>query len=142
MPHLVLLAALILALAPAQSATQYRARLSTVPIDLAMQSAVAGRGAVRATLAGRTLTLEGDFAGLVSPATIARVHVSPRKGMRGPAVHDVDADASTTGVIKGQVTLTPDQVEALGAGRLYVQLHSEKAPDGNLWGWLLPEAKR
>jgi hypothetical protein len=142
MPHLLLLAIAALALVPAQGVTQFRARLATVPIDLAMQKTVAGRGAVRATLTGRTLTLEGDFAGLVSPATIARVHVSPRKGMRGPAVHDLHVDAATTGVIMGQVTLTPDQVEALGAGRLYVQLHSEKAPDGNLWGWLLPEVKR
>jgi hypothetical protein len=28
-------------------------------------------------------------------------------------------------------------VEALKAGRFYIQLHSERAPDGNLWGWLL-----
>jgi hypothetical protein len=23
-----------------------------------------------------------------------------------------------------------------------VQLHSEKAPDGNLWGWILPQENR
>jgi hypothetical protein len=39
--------------------------------------------------------------------------------------------------------LTKDQVDDLAAGRLYVQLHSQKAPDGNLWGWLLmPEGKK
>jgi hypothetical protein len=26
----------------------------------------------------------------------------------------------------------------LRQGRMYLQLHSESAPDGNLWGWLLP----
>jgi len=32
-------------------------------------------------------------------------------------------------------------VTDLEKGRFYVQLHSEKAPDGNLWGWLLPQEK-
>jgi hypothetical protein len=26
-------------------------------------------------------------------------------------------------------------------GRVYLQIHSESVPDGNLWGWLLPEAR-
>ena len=28
---------------------------------------------------------------------------------------------------------------ALRQGRVYVQVNSQKAPEGNLWGWLLPE---
>ena len=35
--------------------------------------------------------------------------------------------------------LSPVQIADLEKGRLYIQLHSEKAPDGNLWGWLLPD---
>jgi len=30
-------------------------------------------------------------------------------------------------------------VTDLASSRLYIQLHSEKAPDGNLWGWLFPQ---
>ena len=33
-------------------------------------------------------------------------------------------------------------VADLEKGRLYVQLHSEKAPDGNLWGWLTPQENK
>jgi len=33
--------------------------------------------------------------------------------------------------------LTPEQVQSLKKGQLYIQIYSEKAPDGNLWGWLL-----
>ena len=33
--------------------------------------------------------------------------------------------------------LTPDQLQALLDGRLYIQIHSASAPEGNLWGWLL-----
>jgi hypothetical protein len=44
-----------------------------------------------------------------------------------------------SGEISGTMQLTADQVTELTAGKLYVQLHSEKAPEGNLWGWLLPQ---
>ena len=33
--------------------------------------------------------------------------------------------------------LTAEQVESLRKGKLYIQIDSEKASDGNLWGWLL-----
>jgi len=42
------------------------------------------------------------------------------------------------GTLSGSFDLTPDQIESLKKGKWYVQIHSEKAPDGNLWGWLLP----
>ena len=120
----------------AQSA-QYRARLSVVPIDIPMQSAIAGSGSVTATLKGTTLALTGTFAGLKTPATAARVHRGPRTAMRGPAIGDLTATAATSGSITGSVELTKEQIDDLAAGRLYIQLHSQKAPDGNLWGWLL-----
>ena len=41
------------------------------------------------------------------------------------------------GALSGTVELTPDQIADLRAGRLYLQIQSERAPDGNLWGWLL-----
>ena len=33
--------------------------------------------------------------------------------------------------------VTPDQIADLRNGQWYVQIQSERAPDGNLWGWLL-----
>jgi hypothetical protein len=121
----------------------YRARLGVVPIDVVMQSTIAGSGSVTATLKGSTLTVAGTFTGLKTPATVVRVHRSPRTAMRGPAIGDLTATAATSGSISGSVELTKDQVDDLAAGRLYVQLHSQKAPDGNLWGWLLmPEGKK
>lgn len=122
---------------------QYRARLSVVPIDIAMQSTVAGSGSVTATLKGRTLVLDGTFTGLITPATAVRLHRGPRLAMRGPAIGDLTATAATSGTITGSIELSPEQAADLAAGRLYLQLHSEKAPDGNLWGWLLAaEAKK
>ena len=130
------LVAALVATAGAQS-RQYRARLSPVALDVAMQATVAGSGAVTATLNGHTLTLTGNYAGLKTASTVARVHRSPRTAMRGPAIGDLKVAAGTSGTIAGTLELTKEQVDDLANGRLYVQLHSEKAPDGNLWGWLL-----
>jgi hypothetical protein len=114
----------------------FTARLSTVPIDLAMAATIAGSGSVTATLEGRTLTVTGTFKGLKSPATMARLHRGPNRGLRGPAIADLTVTAATSGDLTGSVELTSAQVEDLEKGRLYVQLHSQGAPDGNLWGWL------
>ena len=123
------------ALIHAQS-LQYRARLAVVPIDIAMQATIAGSGAVTATLKGTTLAISGTFSGLKTAATMARMHRSPKPGMRGAPIGDLTVTAATSGTIGGSIELTKAQVDDLAAGRLYVQLHSEKAPDGNLWGWL------
>lgn len=112
-----------------------------VPIDLTMRKTVTGSGTVTASLDGSTLVIDGTFKGLATPATVARVHRGANRGLRGPAIADLQVEAATSGAIRGKVTLTAEQVDDLQKGRLYLQLHSEKAPDGNLWGWLLPEVK-
>jgi hypothetical protein len=122
----------------AQQARTFVARLSVVPLTVEMQATVAGRGSAKAALAGNKLVVDGTFEGLRSPATVARIHLAPR-GVRGPAVLDLTVSKGTSGTINGSLELTPRQVEALEKGSLYIQLHSEKAPDGNLWGWLLPQ---
>lgn len=126
----------VMASAGAQ-APQYRARLSPVPLDIAMQSTIAGSGSATAALKGTTLTINGTFTGLRSAATVARLHRGPKTAMRGPAIGDLTATAATSGTINGSIELTSAHVADLAAGRLYVMLHSEKAPEGNLWGWLL-----
>lgn len=102
-----------------------------------MQSTIAGSGAVTATLAGSTLTLTGNYTGLITASTVARLHRGPRTAMRGPAIGDLKITPGTSGTIAGSLELTKEQADDLASGRLYIQLHSEKAPEGNLWGWLL-----
>jgi hypothetical protein len=140
----IIVGMLVTAGSQAQPKVQYRARLSPVPIDVAMQSTVAGSGSATAVLVGTTLTVNGTFTGLKSPVTVARIHVGT-KGVRGPAVHDLQLTGGVSGIsgtIRGVVTLTQEQLDDLPKSRLYIQLHSEKAPDGNLWGWLLPHEAR
>lgn len=141
----VLLAASLVALSAATAGAQkaqYRARLSPVPLDVAMQATIAGSGSVTATLNGTTLTLTGNYAGLKTASTVARVHRSPRTAMRGPAIGDLTIAPGTSGTIAGTLELTKEQVDDLANGRLYIQLHSEKAPEGNLWGWLFIQEGR
>ena len=141
--HLVALAAAALIAAgaalSAQGGDKFTARLGWVPISGAERANVTGKGSAAATLSGSKLTITGSFDGLAAPATVARLHRGVAKGARGPAIADLVVSKGTSGTISGSVDLTPEQVESLRQGRLYVQLHSEKgvAPDGsNLWGWL------
>jgi hypothetical protein len=128
----------------AQSSRTFKTRLSPVPIDISMQATIAGSGTVTAVLTGAKLSLTGTFDGLKSPATVAQVHKSPVRGVRGPVVFDlaVTKGDALNGSISGTFDLTPLQVGDLEKGRFYIQVHSEKAPDGNLWGWLMPQENK
>jgi hypothetical protein len=119
-----------------QSAEVFKARLSPVPINISMMATVAGTGSLTATLAGKQLTIQGSFEGLRSPATTVQIRRGP-KGIRGPAILDLMVTKAEKGTVSGSLELTPDQITDLRNGRLYVQIQSERAPDGNLWGWLL-----
>ena len=123
--------------AVAQTKT-FTARLSIVPITLAMQKTVTGKGQATAVVSGEKLTIEGSFEGLQSPATIAQLHVGVR-GVRGPSVASLTVTNATSGSIKGNVEVTRELRQALERNSVYIQIHSQKAPDGNLWGWLTPQ---
>ena len=121
----------------ASAGDNYRTRLSVVPIDVAMQANVAGQGSVTATLQGNRLTVNGNADGLRSPATVAEIRRGP-PGIPGPVILNLAVTKSITPEISGTVDLTPSMVQDLKDGQLYVQVNSERAPDGNLRGWLMP----
>lgn len=131
-------AALGSALGAAQTQpTSFRARLTPVPVESATASAITGSGVITATVDGTRLSLTGTFAGMKSAATIAQIHLGAR-GVRGPAEFDLTVEKAASGAISGTATLNRSQLDSLRKGWFYVQIHAEKAPDGNLWGWLLP----
>ena len=129
----------------AQTGEVYTARLGWVPLAGPNdRQYVSGKGSVSATLNGTRLAIAGTFEGLPAPVTVARLHRGIIKGARGPAMGDLmvmKTGDGTAGTISGNLTLTTVDVEQLKAGRLYVQVHSEKGlpkDDGStLWGWLL-----
>lgn len=107
-------------------------------MDAAMKVNIAGSGSAMASLNGSKLEIKGSFEGLLSSANSAQLHRGSATGVRGPAILDLKISPATAGTLDGAFDLTPDQIESLRKGRLYIQIASEKAPDGNLWGWLLP----
>jgi hypothetical protein len=122
----------------ASAQQSFKVRLRPVPIEASTAAATTGAGEATAELAGSRLRLRGDFAGLKGAATVARLHQGPVMGVRGPAIADVTVPSGTSGTFSVEVTLTAAQLEGLRQGQIYLQIHSESAPDGNLWGWLVP----
>jgi hypothetical protein len=130
---------LLLAALDIQAASQeYNARLTPVAFDGATRDNVQGDGHVTAQLNGNRLTVSGDFTALPSAATSVRLYSGPGIGVPGPAIQTLQFTGQADGAISGSVTLTKPQMVAFKSGHVYVQLDSQKAPDGNLWGWLLP----
>jgi hypothetical protein len=136
---IVILAALLLIMrsAAAQSEEKFKIRITPVPLDGAMRASVAGSGSGTAALSGSKLTIAGTFDGMPSAATFAKVHRGLATGVRGSPFLDLTVTKGTKGTVSGSFDLTPEQVQYLKQGKLYIQIHSEKAPDGTLWGWIL-----
>lgn len=139
----------LLAVGPSLAAAQtFSTPLSWVPIGGAERSDVSGEGVVTAKLNGTRLSIEGSFEGLPAQVTGARLHEGVAKGARGtapPTIAELSVSGVTSGRVSGDVRLSADQVGALKAGRLFVQIYSEKGvpPDhGTLWGWLAEESRR
>jgi hypothetical protein len=142
-PLATLLTALLVA-APTFAA-DYQANLGPMPLDDETKAVIAGRGEATATSDGTTLTVKGTFHGLPSNATEAHLFVSPRAGMPGKAILELEVTRAASGTIGGEFKLTSAAATALRTGKLYIQINSEKAPDsypwgpkGTLWGWLFP----
>jgi hypothetical protein len=122
----------------ASAAETFKVRLRPVPIEASTAAATTGAGAATAELDGRRLKLTGDFSGLKGAATVARLHQGAVMGVRGPAIADVRVPAMPSGQFSAEVTLTAAQAEGVRQGHVYLQIHSASAPEGNLWGWLVP----
>ena len=139
---IVLATVLCVSAAAFAQATSYRARLAPAPIaNQAAQATVKGVGSATASLKGSSLTVAGKFEGFATAATTAKLHVGLKTGVRGPAAFDLQVTPATSGTVSGTVQLNKEQLQDLAQGKLYIQINSEKAPEGNLWGWLLPDRK-
>jgi hypothetical protein len=128
---------LTVGIAAAHAAENYRVRLATVPIEARTSAQVKGSGSASAVLDGTRLTVNGSFAGLQSAATFGGLHQGAVTGVRGPQIAQFAVPAAQSGSFAAEVTLTREQAQSLTQGRLYLQIHSTEAPEGNLWGWLL-----
>lgn len=120
-------------LAATAFAQKYEASLSPASEVPPKQSP--GSGNASMSLDGNTLTYEITYKDLTGPATAAHIH--------GPAEPGANAGvmvpfANPASPIKGTVNLTPEQVEALKAGKEYVNVHTAQNPGGEIRGQIKP----
>jgi hypothetical protein len=128
--------ALLVSATPALAAG-YDAELDPVPFDASNRAIVIDSvGDASATLDGTTLTVKGNFSNFTSPATGGSVRIGLAKGVPGDAIGNLTADHATSGHFSGTVKLSSAQIAALKKQAIYIRIDSEKAPDGNVEGWL------
>ncbi len=91
-----------------------------------------------ATLEGNTLSVQGSFSGLLAVPTGAHLHMGSLPGVRGQRIADLTVSQNTIGTVSGTVQLNAQQLAALRKGGLYIEIDSDKAPEGDIWGWIIP----
>lgn len=139
-----LLAALLLGLTPAALAqTTYEAALSGAEELPPVLTDAAG--ALTLSRAGDQVIVTGSFEGLGSAYTASHLHLG-YAGASGPVLLPLSPTVDTEG--RGGVfeagantfTLGVDQLAALDERRVYVNVHSETHPSGEIRGQVLPES--
>jgi len=139
---LICAAAALISAAPAFAAG-YEAQLDPTPFDASTRAdVIESIGSVTATLDGNTLTVQGKFSNFTSPATGGSFRIGLAKGVPGDAIGSLTVERARQGSFSGTIKLTSAQVAALKKEALYVRIDSEKAPDGNVQGWLEDAGKQ
>jgi hypothetical protein len=117
----------------------FHVRLSPGPRLVGTRADRSGSGSVTATLEGNKLALKGSFNGLLGVPTSAHLFMGSLPGVRGPLLADLTVSPATSGTLSGTVQLNAKQLAALHKGGLYVEIDSDKAPEGDIWGWIMPQ---
>ncbi|MBS1103081.1 CHRD domain-containing protein [Gluconobacter sp. Dm-62] len=75
-----------------------------------------------------TLTYRFEDNGLSGPVTAAHLHGPAAEGQDAGVLAPINGPYTTR--MTGTLQLTPDQVKEVQAGQSYINLHTEKYPDG------------
>lgn len=132
------LVAVMLSATAAVADQSFDFRLSPGPRLVGTRAQSSGAGQVHADLKGNVLTLSGTYHGLLAAPAAAQLMMGPLPGVRGPKLADLTITPVENGTISGKVTLDRKAMTAFAKGGLYVEITSQPAPDGDLWGWVMP----
>jgi hypothetical protein len=129
-----------------ESQMTFNANLSSVTSIPAVRSSAAGL--IKAELTGNMLTLTGSFSGLLtdvdtSIAGGAHIHIAAA-GSTGPVIFPLNlrfnGDLSNAILSQNRFMLDDDQLKAVIARGLYVNVHTTGVQSGEIRGQLLPDA--
>jgi len=138
---LICAAAAIFLASPALAAG-YVAELDPTPFDATNRAdVIESIGNLTATLEGSTLTVQGTFSNFTSPATGGSFRIGLAKGVPGDAIGTITVEHARQGSFSGTIKLNSAQMAALKKEALYIRIDSEKAPEGNVQGWLEDSGK-
>jgi hypothetical protein len=102
--------------------------------------ATPGKGTAHLTwdASTRVVTWQITDSGLSGPVTMAHFHSGP-PGKNGVVVIWLTKKGvSSSGVIKGDQTLTPEQAAQFEAGQWYINVHTKAHPAGEIRGQVRP----
>tara|TARA_Y100000588_G_C14231854_1_gene915630 strand:- start:775 stop:1206 length:432 start_codon:yes stop_codon:yes gene_type:complete len=116
--------------------TQFKGKLSRLPVDIATAANITGTGNVTAKLIGQDLRITANFEGMSSPVTAIHIHRAAR-ARRGPVAFILNLPMVNKSLFE-IVKLNAEEVDVLNKGNYYLQIHTEQNPTGELRGWLLP----
>jgi hypothetical protein len=116
-------------------------RLSPGPRLVGTRADSSGSGQVSAKLSGNSLVLDGSYSGLLGAPTAASLLMGPAPGVRGPKIAALTISSTTSGSISGSVKLGAKELATFRKGGLYIEIDSAEAPEGDLWGWVMPPAE-
>ena len=83
-------------------------------------------------------TYEATYSGLTGPATLAHLHNAP-VGTAGGVIVNLSGDFANDddGMVTGSGMLTADQLNELNDGNVYLNIHTEMHPNGEIRGQLV-----
>jgi hypothetical protein len=96
-----------------------------------VESAATGTADITYDDASKTLTWTVEYSGLTGPATAAHFHGPAPEGENAGVAIPIDDLESP---MEGSATLTDEQAQQLTDGLLYVNIHTEANPGGEIRG--------
>jgi hypothetical protein len=92
-------------------------------------------GSANVSVVGTVMAIDGAFGGFV--ATAAHVHGPADVDENAGPIFTLDVDNANTH-FEGTFNMTPEQAQWFEDGLLYINLHSEANPNGEIRGQILP----
>ena len=109
-----------------------------IPEPTGVPDGAGGQASLVFDPATRGITGTVTTSGLSGPPTMAHIHEQPAGEMTGPPIVTLLEDGSGEGYVVPDATiLTEEQAESLETGLLYVNVHTELNPPGEIRGQIV-----